>query len=142
MRNLTSEKTKDPYYHHTTHTPAALLRAYGSINTIQSDLLLHLEKWRTYQQYRASTNTAALRKIKESILGANQTKNDFVSHSLIKLIEGDHAPYANVFKKIWQAIIQYSGQARDLARRIFMELVEESGDVRTVFSKSTNKFNR
>jgi hypothetical protein len=34
MRNLTSEKTKDPPYHHTTHTPAALLRAYGSISTL------------------------------------------------------------------------------------------------------------
>jgi hypothetical protein len=31
LSRLTPEKTKDPYYPHTTHTPAALLRAYGSI---------------------------------------------------------------------------------------------------------------
>ena len=104
------------------------------ISTIQSDLLLHVENWRTSQQDRASTNTAALRKIKETILGANPTKNDCVSHKFSNagkaMIQDDHAPYANLFRKIWQAIIQYPGQARDLACRIFIEPVKESGGVR------------
>jgi hypothetical protein len=46
------------------------------------------------------------------------------------MIDGDNAPYATHWRKIWQSIIQYPGQARDLASRIFTESVKESGGVR------------
>ena len=104
------------------------------ISTIQSDLLLHVDNWRTSQQDRASTNTSALRKIKDTINGANPTRNDCVSHTFSNagkaMTDGDIATYANHWRKLWQSIIQYPGQARDLASRIFAESVKESGRVR------------
>ena len=48
--------------------------------TIINELDLRLEYWLASQQDRASTNSLALRKLKETEIGANQTRNDCCLH--------------------------------------------------------------
>ena len=114
------------------------------IQTITGNLELDVRNWVSSQQDRASTNSSALRKIRETIAGANPTRNDCVSHTLSNagkaILESDNAKFANLFRKQWQSVIQYPGGARDLAREVMEETVKESGGIR--FFKKQEQINQ
>ena len=104
------------------------------VHTIFNELDLSLKDWRASQQGKASTNSAVLRKLKETVIGANPTRNDCCSYtfsnSVKAMIEGNHAPNDNMFRNYCQGMIQYPGAARDLTKAVMGETVAESGGVR------------
>ena len=104
------------------------------IQTIKYDLGLDVRYWYTSQQDRASTNLAALRKIKVNVNEANPTRNDCCAHTFSNcgqaMIHSDIPKYGSLFRKTYQKMIQYPGAARDLAASKFGETVKESGGVR------------
>jgi hypothetical protein len=81
---------------------------------------------------RASTNKAAIVKVKESYPDANSKEMYCISHGLnnvgMKLFE--HAQFVEEFRKLYQGIIQYPGKARDHMKMLIKLTVKLSQGIR------------
>lgn len=104
------------------------------LETIMLRLGLRLEDWYTSQQDRASTNSAAIKKIKEMHKNATPTENYCNTHTLSNagnvLIKMENIPNCFNFRKRYQKIIQYPGKAKDLAKRCYKTTVCGGSGVR------------
>ena len=112
------------------------------IKTINLTLGLHMTDWLSVQLDRASTNKAAVSRIKDKYTTSKPATNFCASHGLNnagkKFVES--TKYAEHFRKLWQAIIQYPGKARSFAASIFNESVRTCHGV--LFFRSKNKSSR
>ena len=102
------------------------------LKTIRVRLNLEVDNWMAVQLDRASTNKAAVRKLMATNLNINPSTNYCCSHGLNNVGKkfSESCKYADMFRRHYQAIIQYQGKARDYATSLFQTSVVTSHGVR------------
>ena len=105
------------------------------IDTITNRVGLELKHWLSTHQDRAKTNKAALKKVWDEETDAKPAENDCCSHTISnagKQTLGDKGKgaFAESFRKMFQAIINQPGVARNRASEVMGETVKRAGGVR------------
>ena len=105
------------------------------VDNVKKRLELELKNWLVSHQDRANTNKASLDQIETTYRDARPTRSWCCAHTLSntgkRITESDNgAVFAEMFRKMWQKVVQYAGKGRDYAKSVFKEPVCLSHGVR------------
>ena len=112
------------------------------ISTICNRLALDLSTWLSVQLDRASTNKAAIQKIKDTHNKALFATNYCGSHGLNNVGKQfyDVAKNAEEFRKLYSAILQYNGKGRQYASLLYSAPVKTAHGVLFFQKIELNKY--
>ena len=117
------------------HSLTATHIAQNILNTIQEASQLDIRNWVATHQDWCNVNKRSLSRNKDELQDADHAENWCCSHTLCnggkeRTEVHNAAFFFELFRKMWQQVIQFPYKARDLAKEVFEEQVKDSGGVR------------